>query len=245
MEGAMVPYQFARNLLCAAGISLCLLARTVGGCTLDQPAQPVGEKPVQPGKPDPSAKPADADKKPEQPPQDAQQPEKKAPEPGATSPQPPAPTPKTADPSLNDPSVDQIIKDMDKSKEPRKAVAPATAPAVESPRPKTRSKPGTSNARARLLREGTFLTSRRGRVVRSSGGDWEFVFDADARGDADPTMILMPCLNLAGMERIAEKKGEAATFTVTGQVFIYRDRNYLLPTLYQVDRPERDIRTSQ
>lgn len=89
---------------------------------------------------------------------------------------------------------------------------------------------------ARLMREGAFLTSKRGRMVKSPEGEWLFVFDNDADSRAYPAMVLVPCLNLAAMERIAERAGDSATMTVSGQVFVYKGKNHLLPSLYTVDR---------
>ena len=246
----MVPNNAGWVVLLAATGTLFLVSPATAEPVASAPPQLAAGQPAKPAPPDQPVKPADEERKPDQPSPSPRQPEKKpadpaAPDPAPSVPQPtPASKPDPNNPGLNDPSVDQIIKDMDKSKTPRKVVGPANKPAPESAGPTSRSKPATAG-RARVLREGTFLTSRRGRVVRSSGGEWEFAFDADAQGNADPSMIIMPCLNLAGMEKIAEKSGESATFTVTGQVFVYHNRNYLLPTLYQINHPERDIRTSQ
>lgn len=239
-EASMVPYHIGRSVLAAAAGAFCLLFPVYGGSAFSTPHQPAG---TQPAKPDQPAKPGDAEKKPDQ--QNTQQPDKKPADSSPPAPPPanPAPKPQPGDPSLNDPSVDQIIKDMDKPKAPLKPVGLTSKPAVEPPGTKARA--GGAGDKVKLLREGTFLTSRRGRMVRSSAGDWEYVFDADAQGNADPAMVLMPCLNLAGMEKTAEKRGESTTFTVTGQVFVYHNRNYLLPTIYQINRPERDIRTTQ
>jgi hypothetical protein len=47
------------------------------------------------------------------------------------------------------------------------------------------------------------------------------------------------------MEKILDRAGESVTFTLSGQVFVYKGRNYILPTLYQVNRRGGDVNTAQ
>lgn len=152
--------------------------------------------------------------------------------------QTPAKTPQrdASAPALNQPggTPEQIIRDLEQAAGSRGTVNPGT---------QAQSQPGMSGAvggmggvGGRLLREGTLLSSRNGRMVRGQGGEWLLVFDASADSVVDPPMVLMPCLNLMAMERVAERGGESVTFSVSGQVFVYRGRNYLLPTMYVVNR---------
>lgn len=131
------------------------------------------------------------------------------------------------------PTAERTIEELEKSAPGRETIKPTTAPRIESVLP---GAPSVTETRGRLLREGTFLTSRRGRMVRSSTGEWVYTFDSDAQGQSDPPMILMPCLNLMAMERLAERGGDALTFSVSGQVFVYHGKNYLLPSLYVINR---------
>lgn len=99
------------------------------------------------------------------------------------------------------------------------------------PAPKV-ARPASSR---RVIREGSFLTNRRGRLTRE-GRDWLFEFDRDARGVAEPTMIVLPGQRLTEMERLIESRVESLTFVVSGEVFVYRGRNYLLPLFFSVAR---------
>lgn len=111
--------------------------------------------------------------------------------------------------------------------------SPAEQPATQSGAPAAQaSKPTRSR---RVLREGSFLTNRRGRLVRE-GRDWVIEFDRDARGAAEPPMIVQPGQRLMEMQRLVESRAEALTFVVSGEVFVYRDRNYLLPLSFVVAR---------
>jgi hypothetical protein len=58
-------------------------------------------------------------------------------------------------------------------------------------------------------------------------------------------MMLLPCTNLSAIESIAERMGEAATFTISGQVIVYKGRNYLLPTTYTVNRVTDQVLPTQ
>ncbi len=105
------------------------------------------------------------------------------------------------------------------------------APVVQ-PEPDARRRPDTLRpGPGTLVREGTILANRRGRMAPLDGG-WVYVFDSDSEGRAEPTMTLLPCLRLAEMRRLAEGRHESLTLVTTGQVFVYRQRNYLLPTYF-------------
>lgn len=93
-------------------------------------------------------------------------------------------------------------------------------------------------AAGQLVREGAFLRNRRGRLVRREAS-WVFVFDADAEGQAEPPMAVLPCRRLREMQQTAELRTGTVTFQVTGQVFAYDGRNYFLPTFFGVYAAER------
>lgn len=90
-----------------------------------------------------------------------------------------------------------------------------------------------------LKREGSSIIMRRGRINRHATGDWLFVFEADASGNADPPMTLMPCLMLQRLERHYQTRGNAPIL-LSGRVFVYEGRNYLMPTVFQLAR-DRNI----
>ncbi len=90
----------------------------------------------------------------------------------------------------------------------------------------------------KLRREGEFVLSRRGRVVRTEGGQILFAFDADSDKSEEAPMFLMPCRLLQNMEEMSQEHGERTVFILSGQVFVYRGANYLLPTMMKpsIDR---------
>lgn len=80
-----------------------------------------------------------------------------------------------------------------------------------------------------LLREGTFVVDRTGRLLRSSEGfGFEFVFESDGRTLRDPPMIILPNSRLQMMEEAVRSANRNLRFRVTGMVTEYRGRNGLL-----------------
>lgn len=93
-----------------------------------------------------------------------------------------------------------------------------------------------------VVKEDAMILSRRGRMTRDAGGSWTFVFDADAAGLADPPMTLLPCLLLERMESYAGTSESGALMLLSGRVLTYHERNYLLPTVYQIPRERTPIK---
>lgn len=152
----------------------------------------------------------------------------------ASAPKPPEPKANAGPANTADPT--SVINKLEDAARDRDATRPvlATGPASASPPAGPSLPPVPSD---QLIREGTSLTSRRGRMVRQPNGDWALMFDADAAGKSEPALLLLPCLNLQTMERTAERGGEAATMSVSGIVTTYKSRNYLLPTMFIINRP--------
>ncbi|MBL8745004.1 MAG: hypothetical protein JNK58_01470 [Phycisphaerae bacterium] len=110
--------------------------------------------------------------------------------------------------------------------------------AQDAERPSPVAAPEWKPGPGQLLREGSFLRNRRGRLVRGEGA-WVYVFDADAEGNAEPPMVMLPCRRLREMQQSMELQSKTVTFQTTGQVFVYDGRNYLLPTYFGVAATEQ------
>ncbi|HEV7302381.1 MAG TPA: hypothetical protein VGN72_23785 [Tepidisphaeraceae bacterium] len=80
-----------------------------------------------------------------------------------------------------------------------------------------------------VMREGSLIVDRTGRVVRSADGSQvEFVFDTDGEAMKDPPVIILPNLKLMAMEQAALGTNRDLRFRITGMVTEYRSRNYVL-----------------
>ena len=76
---------------------------------------------------------------------------------------------------------------------------------------------------------------------RGAHGTWWFTFDADSSGLSDPPMVILPCLLLERMERYAARTGARTAMLLSGRVYVYEDRNYILPTMFQIPRERTTI----
>ena len=83
-----------------------------------------------------------------------------------------------------------------------------------------------------LLREGTFMLQVKGSLQRGEQpGVWVFRIARDDPGTELLELTLMPCTLLASLEQLVESMpDEQIAFDLTGQVFVYRGRNFLMPT---------------
>lgn len=145
-------------------------------------------------------------------------------------------------------SAQDIIRDLESAAGPLARRAgpqpndPENPPSIEDadePDPEQQRSHTTSPPAERLLREDTAITARRGKLARDSAGGWLFIFDADASGLADPPVKLLPCLLLEKLEEHARMQGHNSPLLLSGAVYLYQGRNYLLPTVFRVahDRP--------
>lgn len=133
----------------------------------------------------------------------------------------------------SEPSVDDLIRQLDEST-PRRTAVPAAAPSPDLAEP-------------RLRREGEYLVLRRGPVVSGPSGEIRFTPNNDPQSptNLDPPMTLLPCLNLQRIERLMDRSREPLTFVISGRVFVHDGVNYLLPTLFQAVAPASQLTLGQ
>ena len=155
-----------------------------------------------------------------------------------TAPPPGAPAAPSA-PAPAAPKPDELLRELERSRRDRPPIKPTLPGAVTPGLPgAVRVGPNTVNA-GRLVRQGTFLMSRRGTVTKTIEGDVILTFDPDERGIADPPVPLLPNSHLQNLERIADRADASARFNVSGQVMAFKGRNYLL-----MDRPAEIVRAA-
>ncbi len=94
---------------------------------------------------------------------------------------------------------------------------------------------GPKGKKKLLRREGDFIVRARGRLIRGADGlRMLFAFDADTKTAPKPPMILLPCRTLETMEDLSKKRHHRVSFYVTGKIYTYKDRNYLMPTVMKL-----------
>ncbi len=79
-----------------------------------------------------------------------------------------------------------------------------------------------------LVREGSYIPERIGRLTRTADGQAELTFEADGFALKDPPMIILPNLTLMKMETMVKNSSRDLKFQVSGMVTEYNGRNYLL-----------------
>jgi hypothetical protein len=145
-----------------------------------------------------------------------------------------------------DPSVDEIVAELEKAAPARPAASVSSntsTPASHTPPP---------DAASANIAPAGFLAGRRARVVRTADGTLQARFDSGPDDKTEAPMVLLPCQNLAVIESVLEAQGtglnagaESVTFTLTGQVQVYRGRNYLLVTMYIINKPQQMVNSGQ
>lgn len=155
------------------------------------------------------------------------------------------------------PTSKQVMDHLLKQRQERQnssVVTPDTSPAVEYVPGRVEAEPGSDKLNPEvlgvapgqkpphLLREGTFIINRRGRMVRSKDGSHElFVFEADSKSSPETPMILQACRKLESMEKVVQQRGGSVVFILSGQVHTYHGANYLMPTMMKIAPPRNNL----
>jgi len=149
-----------------------------------------------------------------------------------------------ADPSLTDPSIDDDLNSQRRSRTPQNRVPATPAKPVQSSVP-TVPEPAIPGLRLtdrrlparRMYPEGTFLAARPGQMVRTPAHDLVFIPEpaSGAMQDREPPMLLLACLRTSQLSGAMARDRSPAT--LSGQVFVYRDRHYILPSAFSLTPP--------
>lgn len=138
------------------------------------------------------------------------------------------------DPTLSDESLQQIAEDLKNAGEKADGIRPTRSAGVAPIRPHTEI--GTDHkASGRMLTEGSFIVQMEGLVHRASLGAWIFE-PTDLIDEAKiKPLIILPSQTLTRLIQIVGLDAEHNRVSLTGEVSLYRGRNYLLITAITVD----------
>ncbi len=82
-----------------------------------------------------------------------------------------------------------------------------------------------------LKPDGTLLFDQVGRLTKTPDGKFlELTFDADAYGNTDPPLLLLPNDKLSKLEDLVNNTYVDMKIHASGEITVYRGRNYLLLT---------------
>lgn len=80
-----------------------------------------------------------------------------------------------------------------------------------------------------VMREGTFLVDRVGRLTKSADSSRaEFTFESDGKALRDPPVVIIPNLKLMAMEDAIAGNSRDPRFRISGMLTEYRGRNYIM-----------------
>ncbi|MCC6429162.1 MAG: hypothetical protein IT435_20365 [Phycisphaerales bacterium] len=175
-----------------------------------------------------------------------------------------APTKETIDPDREDrdAQVETLIRELEDRRTANRGLSrdagrnpepPPAAPGADAKAPDEKPAGDTGatdpsgseaarSARGWPMAEGSVITARRGRLIRLSDGSPGISFDNAATSPAgarrvEAPMALLPSQIVQRMEEVVGGRGDRAAIEISGRVFTYSGRNYLLPTMYQVLPP--------
>lgn len=143
-----------------------------------------------------------------------------------------------------DPSIEQIVAELDKAVGTRRTLPSAGKPTEpahsQAGQPSVVDAPSTDGGTT-----AGFLTSRRARIVRLPDGMLAATLDTGTAGKTDAPFVLLPNQNLTALEATFEQLGDAITISLTGDVFVYKGRRYLLASMYSVNRAADNVMPMQ
>jgi hypothetical protein len=79
----------------------------------------------------------------------------------------------------------------------------------------------------KMLPEGTFVTDRVGKIVMADTGDAVFIPE-----NGDAVVVMLPSQRLEQLLTSRTASGDGTRYRVAGQVFSYRTRTFMLPTMF-------------
>ncbi|MEM8757043.1 MAG: hypothetical protein AAGF47_04590 [Planctomycetota bacterium] len=155
------------------------------------------------------------------------------------------------DPELDEQSLERATERLLQGRSAPPGVRPISERAAEPVRPHqpavTESGDSETEARGRLLPEGSFLASQAGTVVRGQAGALVFVPEIPADGDGIRSLVILPSQSFARLQQVVPEGAEpAAEVLISGRALLYRGVNYLRVTaIEQLPPPEQDQTPSQ
>ena len=125
--------------------------------------------------------------------------------------------------------ADQLLNQMLRTggNNPRPLQPIVDAPAMDRTSGAAAVAPGAASLS--VMREGSFIIDRVGRMTKSADGhSQEFTFDSDGKSMQDPPLVILPNLKLMAMENAVKGSNRDLRFRVTGMLTEYNGRNYVL-----------------
>jgi len=140
------------------------------------------------------------------------------------------------DPTLADPSLETIAEELKNAGEKAQGITPTRDAGVAPIRP--HSDLGIPPTTGRLLPEGSFIVQLKGLIHAASQGAWIFEPTDLIDESTIKPMIVLPSQTLTRLIQIVGLDAEHKNVALTGEVLLYRGRNYLLISAITTDAAE-------
>lgn len=132
---------------------------------------------------------------------------------------------------------DAVVKEIERRLEERVGRTPQPH-AVDNSATRDASAPNKSVA---PITNGSRLSQRLGRIARDpQSGGWRFV-PQQTTGSGDASIEVMPCMLLERLEAAARESDASPAILISGTVYAYEGRSYLLPSSFRRAREGRGL----
>ncbi len=132
---------------------------------------------------------------------------------------------------------DAVVKEIERRLEERVGRTPQPH-AVDNSATRDASAPNKSIA---PITNGSRLSQRLGRIARDpQSGGWRFV-PQQTTGSGDASIEVMPCMLLERLEAAARESDASPAILISGTVYAYEGRSYLLPSSFRRAREGRGL----
>ena len=150
------------------------------------------------------------------------------------------------DPESSGDRVEDLIRQLEAQRQERRGIDTTFAqPADEA----HAERPDGNGATPGPRLEGRMLLNQRGRMVRSSSGDWVIAIDNDGgasnMGNLPHHIRLLPCKLVESMEYKGEAAGENWAFEISGHLYVHGEMVYLLPRMLVARSGNDEVRALQ
>ncbi len=143
------------------------------------------------------------------------------------------------DPIIRDESNDQVSEHLLGSGDKPDGIKPTRTPLVTPVRP--HAEIALSDEIGRLLPEGSFIVQLEGRVHATSPGAWIFEPTQLVDNARIRPMVVLPSQSMARLIQLVGQDAQNNNVSLTGEILLYRGRNYLLISAITAHAQEAQI----
>jgi len=143
------------------------------------------------------------------------------------------------DPIIQDESNEQIAEHLQSAGDKADGIKPTRSPGVTPVRP--HAEIDLPDERGRLLPEGSFIVQLEGRVLPTAPGAWVFEPTQLVDNAKIRPMVVLPSQTMSRLIQLVGQDAKNNLVSLTGEILLYRGRNYLLVSAITAHAQEAEI----